>query len=75
MSEHDTPGNLAPGEAWPAGPLTSPVCPHCGQKEQPRVVEEKGTEHIVYECGSCDRQWTVRLQNPEQTGTVSTRRH
>lgn len=61
---------------WPDLPLTSPVCPSCGRKEQPRVVRDEGnTEHVVYECRGCNRRWTVRHRGPDDVGTPSTRRH
>lgn len=63
-----------PTEPWPGEPLTAPVCPYCGRKERPSVIESPGSEHIVYECPSCDRQWTVRLHSPQESGIRSTRR-
>ncbi len=45
---------------WPAEPLTSPVCPRCGEKERPHKVDEGPTGHVVYECPTCGRTWTLR---------------
>lgn len=46
--------------SWPAGPLTSPVCPYCGRKEVPHKAEESEAGHVVYECPNCGRSWTMR---------------
>lgn len=62
-------------ESWLDGPLTSPVCPHCGRKEHPHVIAGRESENVVYECPLCDRHWTVRLHNPQEIGVLSTRRH
>ncbi|MGH7563630.1 MAG: hypothetical protein ACREK5_04310 [Gemmatimonadota bacterium] len=45
---------------WPAEPLTSPVCPWCGQKERPHKAEEGPQGHVIYECPNCGRSWTLR---------------
>lgn len=59
---------------WPAEPLTSPVCPWCGQKERPHKAEESPSGHVVYECPKCGRSWTLRHPDPKAAAKRVSRR-
>lgn len=59
---------------WPAEPLTSPVCPWCGEKERPHKAEESPSGHVVYECPNCGRSWTLRHPDAKATEERVSRR-
>ena len=52
---------------WPEGP----ICPHCGNADQAKIVKLKGKSHRpgLYQCNECREHFTVTV------GTVMERSH
>jgi transposase-like protein len=52
---------------WPEGP----ICPHCGNADQDKIVKLKGESHRpgLYQCNECREHFTVTV------GTVMERSH
>jgi len=47
---------------WPEGPLTKPMCPVHGRREESHVVLRQKEGFIEYACShpECDRSWIVK---------------